>query len=68
MAESEEEYLRQCREKSVCPECQRPLYEKVGGGQFKDGVFCSLDCYAKWHEALLVRRHQERLQKSKPNE
>lgn len=68
MAENEEGYLRQCLEQNICPVCQKPITQKVGSGQLKDGAFCSLDCYAKWSEALLIRRHQVRIQKSKSDE
>ena len=47
MAENEEGYLRQCLEQNICPVCQKPITQKVGSGQLKDGAFCSLDCYAK---------------------
>lgn len=68
MANKEDEYLRQCLEQNICPACRQTLTNKIGSGQFKDGVFCSSDCYTKWHAAELVRRHQERLQKSKSDE
>lgn len=68
MAENEETYLRQCLEQNICPVCKSPIKEKFGSGQFKDGVFCSLDCYAKWNEALLLRRHHARLKKEKSDE
>jgi len=63
MAENEESYLKQCREKELCPNCQKSLANKLGSGSFKEGVFCSLDCYTKWHEAALIRRHKARLKK-----
>jgi hypothetical protein len=68
MATKEDEYLRQCLEQNICPVCQQTLTKKVGSGQSKDGVFCSLDCHTKWHEAELIKRHQDRIQKSKSNE
>ncbi|MHB1246309.1 MAG: hypothetical protein ACYCZH_07695 [Sulfuriferula sp.] len=68
MAENEEDYLRQCFERNVCPVCQQLITKKFGSGQFKDGVFCSLDCYAEWNKALLIRQHQDKVQKSKPDE
>lgn len=68
MAENEEDYLRQCLEQNICPACQRPITKKVGSGQLKDGVFCSLDCYGKWHQALLMRRHQDRVKKGSSDE
>lgn len=47
---------------------KKPITKRVGSGQLKDGAFCSLGCYSKWNEAVLIRRHQERLQKSKSDE
>jgi len=68
MAENEEDYLRRCLEQNICPACQKPITKKHGSGQFKDGVYCSLDCYKTWNEALLIRRHQDRIQKSETDE
>ena len=68
MAENEEEYLRQCLERNICPVCQQSITKKFGSGQFTEGVFCSLNCYAEWNKALLIRRHQDKAQKSKSDE
>lgn len=68
MAENEEDYLRQCLEQSICPACQQPIVERVGSGRLKDGAFCSLACFTKWNEALLIRKHKDRMQKNKSNE
>jgi len=68
MIENEEDYLRRCLEKNICPTCQQLISDKFGSGKTKDGVFCSLDCYTKWNEALLIRRHQDRVKKSKTDE
>jgi hypothetical protein len=68
MSENEEYYLQQCLQKMVCPSCQKKLTNKVGSGRFKDGVFCSQDCYAKWHSGVLIKRHQERLNKGNNKE
>ncbi len=68
MAENEEEYLHRCLEQNICPVCQQTIVKRFGSGQIKDGVFCSLDCYAKWHDALLKRRHQDRAQKGDSDE
>lgn len=56
MAESEENYLRTCLDRSICPFCKRevPPGQRVGSGARCDGVFCSLDCYARYH-ALTIR-------------
>ena len=68
MAEIEEEYLRQCLEQNICPVCQLSITKKFGTGQFKEGVFCSLGSHAEWNKVLLVRRHQDKTQKSKSDE
>jgi len=68
MAENDAIYLRRCLDQGICAVCQQPLTTKVGSGQFKDGVFCSLDCHARWHEALLRRQHQNRPQNGSPDE
>lgn len=65
MAENEESYLSQCRQENLCPACRKPLTNKVGSGRFKDGVFCSQACYAKWHEAAMRNRHEERMKKGR---
>jgi len=56
MAEVAAEYLRPCRDQNVCPACQRAIVHKCGSGQFKDGVFCSLNCYTQWNAAEIARR------------
>lgn len=68
MTENEEDYLRQCLEKNICPVYQQPVTKKFGSGQLKDGVFCSLDCYGKWNQGLLIRRHQDRVKKESSDE
>jgi len=67
MADDEKDYLRKCLNDEICPKCQKPLVDRIGSGQFKDGVFCSLSCYGEWHEAALKRRHQERMRKENPD-
>lgn len=68
MAEKEEAYLRECRDRGLCPACQQPIKSKLGSGQFGEGVFCSLGCYGDWHEGVLRRRHAGRLGKEDSNE
>lgn len=68
MAEHEEDYLGQCLKKNICPTCQQTIAEKFGSGKTKDGVFCSLDCFTEWNKELLIRQHQDRVQKSKTDE
>ena len=34
-----------------CPECGGTLgHERIGSGQLADGIFCSLECFARFHE------------------
>jgi hypothetical protein len=68
MAEDEADYLRQCVEQNNCPVCQQPIAKKLGTGRIQDGLFCSLDCYGKWNEKSLVRRHIERVKKGTTGE
>lgn len=51
MPENEESYLHQCLEQGICPACQRPVVEKYGSGQLRDGVFYSLSCFGEWYKA-----------------
>ena len=60
MAEAEQGYLAQCRANGICPVCHNQLAQRIGSGKLDDGVFCSMDCYAKWHGASLVQRHKMR--------
>jgi hypothetical protein len=64
MAEKEAIHLRQCLERGICPTCGGTLVNRIGSGHLSEGVFCSLDCCAKWHEVGLLRRHQDRLKKA----
>ena len=68
MAEHEADYLRECLEQNICPTCKKAIEKKFGSGQVKDGVFCSLDCYGKWHSGQLLRRHESRKMKGDPDE
>lgn len=63
VAAEEQGYLRDSLEKNICPACKKPPNGKIGSGRRKDGLFCSLDCYARWHEGGLLKRHRERLRK-----
>jgi len=47
-----------------CAQCEADLNKTgiVGSGSFSDGLFCSLDCYAKFHsqsagQSLASARH-----------
>lgn len=68
MAEADKSYLNNCRDANRCPTCQGPLTTRVGTGSFKDGVFCSLECQAKWHSPAMQLRHLERLRKAKADD
>ena len=59
VADHERKLLLKCAEDGVCPLCGKPTIEKVGSGRVEDGVFCSLDCVAKWRGAELVRKYQK---------
>jgi ribosomal protein L37AE/L43A len=41
--------IEDARRRDVCPECEKPLTDRVGTGALADGVFCSLECQAKFH-------------------
>ena len=60
MAQSEEKYLLELWEKSVCPNCGKRIPEgtRVGSGKRSEGG-CSLDCYATYRAAELVERYKE---------
>ena len=48
MSEQQAAYLAECLKKEIRPTCQGPLVKRHGSGQFKDGVFRSLNCEAEW--------------------
>ena len=60
MARSEEEYLLELASKNICPYCGKPIPEgkRIGAGANRKGVFCSLDCYARYYEQELKLRAQ----------
>jgi hypothetical protein len=68
MTEHEENYLAICLQKTICPVCGNVLKSRVGSGSAKKGVFCSLDCYARWNEGVMQKKLQDRLKKVKPDE
>jgi len=68
MAENEEDYLRQCLERNICPVCQQMMIKKFGSGQFKRRRVLFVELPRKMDKALLIRRHQDRVQKSKFDE
>lgn len=68
MAEDQQEYLRECLDRGICPVCHKKIEKKVGTGRIGNGVFCSLTCCAKWEGPSLVRRHQDSMQKRKLDE
>lgn len=50
--------LRKCWEQNICPNCGETIPEgtRVGSGRKADGGFCSLRCYAEFHEADLLEK------------
>jgi hypothetical protein len=61
MAESEQSYLLELWEKSVCPNCGKPIPEgrRVGRGKRSDGGFCSFGCYGEYYKTKLAERHKK---------
>lgn len=68
MASDETNYLQALRKKRICPYCGNTIKagQNIGTGDPSKGVFCSLDCFAKFYElelaekaALLAKRSQE---------
>lgn len=55
MDSSEEDSLRALKEKGICPNCGSHLQpgQRYPRGA---GVFCSLDCLAKYYEAEFAER------------
>jgi hypothetical protein len=64
MAEKEDRYLAECRSSGICPYCHNALIARVGSGSLREGVFCSLTCFAEWNSATMIRRHQIRMQRA----
>jgi hypothetical protein len=63
MAINERKYLEKCLEAGICPYCKGALSRgRCGTGRTKEGVFCSLDCFARYH-ALTLKQKQQRLLK-----
>jgi hypothetical protein len=55
---AESQYLLELWQMNICPQCGKRIPEgtRVGSGQKTDGGFCSLNCYAKFHELELIER------------
>lgn len=65
MKQDKERRIAAARQDETCPECGKPLPsggERVGSGALADGVFCSLDCQAAFHEDY----YRERARASNP--
>jgi hypothetical protein len=58
MDESEQEYLLELGKANICPNCGKaiPGGTRIGTGKKSDGIFCSLDCLAQYHETELIER------------
>lgn len=42
--------IEEARRTETCPRCHKQLGDdRIGSGRLADGVFCSLDCQAKFH-------------------
>jgi hypothetical protein len=43
--------ISRCLKRGICPQCkdQLPPGGGVGSGSLADGIYCSLDCYARAH-------------------
>jgi hypothetical protein len=50
---------------ATCPQCHQPLTDRVGSGALRDGVFCSLSCFAEFHDDHFRERIKQGL--SSPN-
>jgi hypothetical protein len=55
---SGESFLTEMRNRRLCPQCRKfiPSGSGVGTGRIKDGLFCCLDCYAKFYYLELQER------------
>ncbi len=58
VTEAERKVLLELWEKNICPFCGKliPEGKRVGSGRKREGGFCSLDCYANYHQQKLVER------------
>ncbi len=58
VTEAEAEVLLELWDKNICPFCGKliPEGERVGSGRKREGGFCSLDCYANYHQEKLIER------------
>lgn len=57
--------IAEANQADQCPECGRPLGpERVGSGAHRDGIFCSLECQAAFHEDY----YRERIRASRPSQ
>jgi hypothetical protein len=50
--------LEVCRERGLCPNCGADVATGWGSGSLADGIFCSFDCFAKFHGPTLQKRAQ----------
>jgi hypothetical protein len=67
MADTDENYILDAWEKRICPTCGAIIADEraYGSGRIKDGRFCSLACYGKYHEAAIAKRANEALTKAR---
>jgi hypothetical protein len=63
--------LRASIDAGVCPSCGANLDEgrhRTGSGDLDEGIFCSLDCFARFHGPRILRRHQRHRLPPDPSE
>ncbi len=65
----EADFLLECWEQKICPQCHTQIHEMqaVGDGAMRNGRFCSLDCYTRYHEKRLIEKHRNKLKNSDTN-
>jgi hypothetical protein len=63
-AEAKRQRIAEANAMGRCPNCGQPLDtgKPVGSGRRSEGIFCSLDCLATFHEDYF----RERARASKP--
>jgi hypothetical protein len=60
---TKEQRVRKAAEHDSCPQCGKSLTDRVGSGRLSDGVFCSLNCMALFHDDY----YRERISHATPS-